>query len=934
LKYGFLAFLVYFPFSLCFGQTGNINLSDKDSTTQQLSESKINADTLIVNPEALLIEGDSLGSGKLILPNTPLTFTSFKDSLFNKTKERPDSILYNQPIGDISTTINYSARDSIFFDLKKQKVTLYGNGLIDYGDIQLEADKIDIDWTESKIKADYSSDTTGRKIGKPIFTEKGQSYETDQMVYNFQTRKAIISGIITQQGEAFVQGEKVFKNEHDELFIQNAKYTTCNLANPHFHIASRKLKAIPGSKVISGPFNLAFREITTPIGFFFGMFPQPNKKSSGVVVPSYGEERRRGFFLRDGGYYFAISDYTDVRLTGDIYSKGGYALNLNNNYKKRYSYNGNMRLSYNRFLSDEPDNKLDTKDFSIAWTHSPESKGTSRFSSSVNIRTNSFNQNNNLVDQDFNQSISAQISSNVSYSKTFKGTPFNISASARHNQNIQTKALTITAPEFTYNMNRIYPFKNVQSLKDGILGKLNFSHTFTAKNDISNNAVPNGSGFTVTNRNPQDDSLLIFNSQNLKSILARSQIGGRHSIPVSTSFTLFKFLTVSPNVNYNELWYTKELDFTYDADAGGVRVDTLNKFSRAYDYNMGASFNTRLYGMLYFKKGRVQAIRHVLTPQIGFSYTPDFTSDKFGYYKDVQINERGDTQRLSKYQNFAYGSPAGGESANISLTLNNNIEMKVKEKADSTGEVKTKKVKIFDNLSIGSGYNMLADSFNLQNIQFNTRTSFFDNLISVNFTGTFDPYTYILDSIVETGATSRVYQRKINEYAWNSGNGLGTLSNFNVALSFRLTPDTFKKEKSENGPKESEFGTEEELEFINRNPEEYIDFSIPWSISTNYSVARRRNGFDNAQVTQSLNFNGDLSLTEKTKINFRSGYDFESKEFTQTSIDVVRDLHCWTMRFNWVPFGRFQSFNITIAAKSSLLQDLKLEKRRRFFDNL
>ncbi|MEQ8711585.1 MAG: putative LPS assembly protein LptD [Cyclobacteriaceae bacterium] len=937
MKYAFLVILLC---SFCAKNQAqnNENTLVSDSLQYTNSDTTITVpDSVIANPEYPVNFVDSLGAGLQNLPSVG----SLPDSLIDASQLPDstaltglDSIYANQPRGDISTTIEYSAVDSIYFDMRNQNVYLYGASQIDYGSIKLEADRIKINWVNNEIEADYSSDSTGQKIGKPIFTDQGQSYETDEMTYNFRSRKAIIQGIITQQGEAYVQGETVKKNEDDELFIRNAKYTTCNLANPHFHISSRKLKAIPGNKVISGPFNLAFQEVETPLGFFFGMFPQPRKKTSGVIVPSYGEENRRGFFLKDGGYYWAASDYADFRVTADIYSKGGYSFNVNNNYKKRYSHAGGLRFSYNRFLSDEPSENIDTKDFSLNWAHNPQSKGTSRFSSSVNIRTNSYNQNNNLVDQDFNQSISAQFSSNVSYSKTFKGTPFNISTNLRHNQNVQTKAVTITAPEFTSNMNRIYPFKNVRSLNRGILGKLSFSHNFSAKNDISNAAVPKLSGVNVVNRDPQFDSLLAFNSENFGAIMERAKIGGIHKIPISTSFTALKFLTLSPNLNYNELWYTRELKYTYDSELQGVKVDTLNGFSRAGYYDFGMSLNTRLYGFFPINGGKVEAIRHVLTPQIGFSYSPDFTKEKFGYYQEVQVDESGKTDLISKYNGFIYGSPPQGENASLNLTLNNNVEMKVRSKRDSTGKAASKKIKIFDNLSFSSGYNFLADSFALRDIRFSTRTSFFENLINVNVQGTIDPYVYILDSETETSTGTTVVQRKINKYAWNAGQGLGNISQLNTSLGFRFTPNAFKgKEEGEDNEKESEYGTPEELEYINANPEDYVDFSIPWSINGNYSVNRRQTGFQDATVTQALTFSGDFSITEKTKIDFRSGYDFENKEFTQTSINVIRDLHCWSMRFNWVPFGRFQSFEITIRAKSSLLQDLKLEKRKRFFDN-
>ena len=834
---------------------------------------------------------------------------------------------------EIETTINYSAKDSIFYDLKSQKIKLYGNSKIDYGEINLEAYEILVDWNDKTLDANYLIDSTGKKIGKPIFSEGNQSYETDKITYNFDSRKAKIKGIVTQLDDAYMQGEDVKKNEEDELFISHAMYTTCNLEEPHFHISSGKIKVIPGKKVVSGPFHLKFGDVPTPLGFIFGMFPQPKKKVSGLIMPNYGEEKRRGFYLRDGGYYFAVNDHIDLRLTGDVYSKGSYGMTLGSSYKKRYSYSGNLRFNYNKSKLGDFENPSTSNDFSFSWSHTPDAKGkSSRFSSSVNFQTNSYNQNKNLVYSDFNESINAQFNSNISYTKTFKGSPFNLSANLRHSQNVQTKKVNLTLPDVSYNMSRIYPFKNLGKLGKTALGKISISHRFNGKIELTNGSVGNSlSGLNILNSSNNFSEQIDFNMDNLNSIIDRSKIGGKHTIPISTSFNLLKYFTVSPSVNYNEIWYFKKLSYNYNELEDGIEIDTTNSFQRAWSYSSAFALSTRIYGTVFFKKGKIKAIRHVISPEISMSFSPDFTKPKFGYYENVQINSEGDTKLLSKYENFLFGSPRIGSSASMNFYIGNNLEMKVVDKNDTISG--TRKIKIFDNLSFSSSYNFLADSFRLAPIRFSTRTSFFKRLINLSVSGNIDPYTFKLDSISENSSgIKNVYQRRVDELAYKNNQGIGSLAYINMSLGFRFSAKDFRSEDEEE--KDSSFGTREEIDYINSNIAEYIDFNVPWSINASYNLNRRKLGFRDPTITQTLTFSGDVSISEKTKISFRSGYDFKFKMLTQTSINATRDLHCWRINFSWVPFGRFQSYNLSINAVSALLQDLKLEKRSRFFDNL
>ena len=839
--------------------------------------------------------------------------------------------LQSQPLeSEIETTIIYTARDSIQMDVPNQIVRLYGEAKITYGTIELTAAEVEINYLTKIVSAKSATDTLGKVIGKPVFKDGQEVYETDNMKYNFESRKAIIDGVVTQQGEAVMQGEKVFKNQRDELFISHAIYTTCNMADPHFHIESSKLKVIPGKKVISGPFHINVKDIPTPLGFAFGMFPVPKTKSSGIVFPTWGEEKRRGFFLKNGGYYFALSDYIDLTILGDVYTKGSWGLNAATSYNKRYAYTGQFNAKYNNQSGLNEGDSTVINDFWINWSHSPQTKGTARFSASVNAGTSTYNQNNptadlrNTLNQDFNSS--------VSFSKTFKGTPFSMNASSRLQQNINTGLLNLLLPEMSLNMSRLYPFKFGAASAKNWVQKISLSWNMNSTNRATNNRIGTP-GFPVVGYDQANDTIVPMSVLGLSGLWERAQNGIRHQIPISTSMNILKFITFSPSFNYSELWYLKELNYQWMQEQAAVKVDTVNKFSRAFQYSASGSFNTRLYGTLNFKGDKIQAIRHVMIPSFSMGYSPDFSSDKYGYYQEVQVDTLGNIRRLSKYQGFVYGTPSAGQNASASFSLSNNLEMKVKSKNDTTG--KAQKVVLLDNFSINTSYNFLADSFNLSAFRISARTKIFNKKLDINFNTTLDPYIYQLDSIFYTGDGKRnVAQRRRNIYAWDVGEGFGQLTQATIALGMSLNPkarDKQNQREEELGPLSAE--EEVQLQFIKNNPELYVDFNIPWNLRFNYNVSYRKTGYVEAEIIQALTFNGSITFTEKWNMSFNSGFDFQKLEFTQTSFNISRDLHCWQMNFSWVPFGRYQSYFLTINAKSSLLQDLKINKQRSWFDN-
>jgi len=882
--------------------------------------------------------GKSHGQNEQPAPNnTPDSLETIDtDSLTNLSPNQDSTSisldsLQEEQIGEIETTIKYTARDSIQMDVPNQIVRLYGEAKITYGEVELTASEIEINYVTKIVSAQSTTDSLGNEVGKPVFQDGNEMYETDNMKYNFESRKAIIDGVVTQQGEAVMQGDKVFKNQRDELFIAHAKYTTCNMAEPHFHIESSKLKVIPGKKVVSGPFHIKVKDIPTPIGFAFGMFPVPKQKTSGVLVPTWGEEKRRGFFLRNGGYYFAINDYMDLALTGDVYTKGSWGLSANTSYNKRYAYSGRFSAKYNNQTGLNEGDSAVINDFWINWSHSPDSKGSTRFSASVSAGTSTYNQNNptadlrNTLNQDFNSS--------VSFSKTFKGTPFSLNASSRLQQNINTGLINLLLPELSLNMSRIYPFKFGSGSGNNWLQKINFSWTMNSTNRATNNRLGNP-GFPVVGYNSENDTIVPMSVLGLQGLWERAQNGVRHQIPISTSMNILKFITFSPSFSYQELWYLKELNYQWVDEAQAVQIDTLNKFSRAFQYSASGGFNTRLYGTLPFGSDKkIQAIRHVMIPSVSMSFSPDFSDEKYGYYQQVQVDTLGNTRRLSKYEGFVYGTPSSGESATASFSLSNNLEMKVKSDKDTTD--KARKVVLLDNFSLSTSYNFLADSFNLSRIRIAARTKIFNKKLDISFNSTLDPYIYELDSIYFTSSgDKRVAQRQRSIYAWDLGKGIGQLTQAQLALGISLNPKARDKEnqrEEELGPLSAE--EEMQLQFIKANPELYVDFSIPWNLRFSYNINYRKRGYEDADIIQALTFNGSLTLTEKWNVTFNSGFDFENLEFTQTSINISRDLHCWQLNFSYVPFGRYQSYFLTINAKSALLQDLKVNKQRSWFDN-
>ena len=780
----------------------------------------------------------------------------------------------------INDDILYDASDSMHFDIVNKKVFLYGDAFIKYENTEIKADFIEIDWTKNQIFAKGRIDSSRKMSGYPHFKEGTKTFKAKEMTYNYKSKKGIIKELVTKEGEAFIHGKKVKKSRSEVMYLKKGEYTTCNAEKPHFSIRANRIKVIPGKKIVSGPAYLTVFNVPTPLFLPFGFFPNTSKESSGILIPSYGESANLGFFLKDGGYYFVLNKQMDLSVKGDIYTKGSWATRSLLRYKKRYKYNGNLNLSYGRMINSEKDlpNYSLKKDFFIKWTHKqdPKANPSLLFSANVNAGSSTYHKNNSYNANDY---LSNTFTSSISLNKKWEGTPFNLSTTLNHNQNTNTKIVNLTLPAVTFSMNRIFPFKRKKVGKTNWYDKIGVSYSMNTKNEIS-----------IT------DSLL-FKSD----ALSKYRIGMKHSIPISTSVKLLKYFTFSPRFNLTERWYLTQIEKSWDGSS--IVTDTLHKFTRAHDYSMSASLNTKLYGIAQFKKGKIAAFRHVLTPNISFSYRPDFSKENFGYYKTIQSDTLGNTQTYSVMQNGIYGSPGSSKSGNINFSLGNLIDMKVRSKKDTTKTLK--KVTLLQSMGISSSYNIFVDSLNLSTINLNARTKLL-GLLDVTFSSRYDPY------IINSSG------KRMNQFEIKNGR-LARFTNANAALGLNISESFFNKK------------TEDEKE---QEKKEDNFYKIPWNLNMNYTIAYNKNNQASSEVTptQSLNFSGNIKITPKWKIGFRSGYDFKEKELTYSSVDVYRDLHCWELLFHWIPIGFHKSYTLTIRVKASVLKDLKLEKKKDWID--
>jgi len=798
----------------------------------------------------------------------------------------------------IEDPIFSNGEDSMIYSLDGKKVYLYKNATVNYKNIELKAQYIEFNMEKKEVFANGLPDSTGKIVGRPVFKEGSQSYEMDNIFYNFDTKRAKISGVVSEQAGGYMHAKIVKKMENNVSNIAGGKFTTCDQPHPHYYIAITKGKVIPNDKIISGPAYLVIEDVPFPLILPFGFFPNSKSRASGVIIPEYGEEVNRGVFLRGGGFYFGLSDFIDLKLTGDIYSFGSWAIHTQSMYKKRYSYSGSFGFDYSK-------NKLPTdssSSYSIRWNHSqdPKASPNSTFSANVNFQSTNNNRYNARSIDNFLQN---QINSSISYSRVFVGTPFNLNTSLTHSQNNRTKQINLTFPRVSFSMSRIYPFKRKSNIgAPAWYEKIGVSLSSSLDNSVS----------------VLEDNLF------KKSVVDSMKNGMKHDIPISTSFNLFKHINVSPSVGYSEFWYMKTIDKQWNQDSARVEIDTISGFKRAWQYSTSVSMGTKIYGMFNFGSNKaIQAIRHVLSPSLSVSYRPDFSEPQYGYYKTVQNNINGNTSKYSIFEQSLYGGPSAGKSGSIGFTLGNNLEMKVRSSKDTVNNFK--KIKIFESLNFSSSYNLLADSMNLSDISVSGYTRLFEK-VNINFSGVFSPY-----AINSAG-------QRINQFEINASNKLARFTSGSIGFDFSLNSSKKIDGKKSQIPLPGDNPLAEEAKFgqslgTNYGSMQYVDFDIPWNLRINYNYSYSKPGIVK-NISQTLSFSGDFSLTPKWKIGFTSGYDFKSQKLTTTSLNIYRDLHCWEMRLTVIPIGSYKSYSFQINVKSGMLQDLKYHKRDSYLDNL
>lgn len=840
--------------------------------------------------------------GKTALAQTDTSFRPKADSLsLNKidsiAKSQADSLKTNSlnlPKSDLEGEVVYNSFDSIYFDILKDEVHLYNKASVTYLDYDIKANYIIINYENQTISAKGLPDSTGKMQGLPVFKDGNESYKATEMIYNFKTQKAKIIDAVTEQQGGFLVADEAKIVSKKIIFTKNNIFTTCDQTHdPHFGVRITKGKFVPEEKIIAGPSYLEVAHIPLPIGLPFAYYPMKQGQRAGIIFPDFGESEL-GFFARGLGFFTPIGEKYTYEIRGDIYSLGSWRLNNTFRYKKRYKYNGNISVDYSNTRSGNTDaiGYQPVRDFFIRWDHRQDAKArpNSQFSANVNAGTSGFLRNNSFSTNTFTRN---SLNSSISYSKTFAGTPFSFAASLRHNQNTSTKQIDLDLPELSVNMRRINPLKRKKRTgPEKWYEKIGFSYTSKFRNHINS-----------------FDSLLFEGN-----IFDKITSGVLHNIPISTSFKLFKYVQVSPSLTYNERWYFRTIDKNWLASENRIQTDTTDGFFRTGDFSTSLSFNTRLFGNYLTKKAtaKVVGVRHIINPSMSFSYRPDYARPELGYFRIVQSDSTG-----NNFQNYtifdandrSIGLPPQGRSGSIGLSIDNKIEMKVRQK-DSANVFK--KIQILDGFRMSGSYNLAADSLNFSNISFSGRTTF--KKFSFQFGGVFDPYV-----LNEKG-------QRINTFEINENKRLMRLNTANLTITGSLRQ--IKNQRNNSA------GTDEELDYINRNPFAFIDFSVPFNLSFNYTLRFTKATLPEQEniISQNITFNGDLNITPKWKVTFSSGYDITMKEITPTQIGIYRDLHCWDLSFNWVPFGTRESYLFTIRPKSALLQALKLTQRKDYYD--
>jgi lipopolysaccharide assembly outer membrane protein LptD (OstA) len=843
------------------------------------------------------------------------------------TKER-DSITRDtvpKKKGMIESLVKYTASEYVSFNRAEQKTYLYNNAKVTYMDMEITAGIIVINHENNEVYAGRLKDTLGNYSQAPVFKQGSDVIEPDSIRFNFNSEKALIWNSRTEQSGGYIKSEKTKKENDSVYFINRGKFTTsADPENPEYYFLMRNAKVVPGKKVVTGLTNMFIADVPTPIGLPFAYFPLTKKQTSGVIFPSFGEDNQRGYNIQNGGYYFAISDYADLAVTGDYYTNGSYGLRVQSSYAVRYKFRGNLSFRFENLITSErgfPD-YANSSIYNLRWSHNQDSKSNpnSRFSASVNLGSSRYYQQS-INQVNASNFLNNTLSSSISYSKTFQGEPqVNLNMTATHSQNTQTQVINMTLPTFQGSVSRVYPFAPKNGSKKGLIQNINMQYNVRGENRI------------------QTTDSLFFK----KEMFDDAKIGMKHSIPLTTNFKLFKYLSLSAGGTYEENWTLNTVNKTFDQATQEVITTDLNNFDSFRTYNLSASLGTTVYGMFDFgEDSKIQAIRHVMRPSISYNISPAFDQ----YYETYEVIDANgltsDEVEYTRFENSIFGSPNRNLSSSIGLSLGNNFEAKVRDK-DSTA-TEPKKIILLNNLNFSTAYNIAADSLGWSPVRMSGGTQLLNNKMRINFGATLDPYA--LDN----------NNKKINEFNIANGGSLFRLTSANLTLNYSLSSQMFGGKESKNNSQNNRAreesiqsgGRADDLfgkpqDFSNRQlettsastdedeekPSELYNYKVPWDLNLAYAVNYTNTARQNEISSHSLMFSGNVDLSPRWTVGASSGYDLKNKGITYTQLRFERDLLSWKLNFSWIPFSTRSSWNFFIGIKSGILKDIKYEQRR------
>lgn len=882
--------------------------------------------------------GVSVSPDSLIQPQALASDTLAADTLGKKKKKDPG---FDSPI-------DYIANDSLVYDAEKGFAYLYGNAKVNFLDMTLDAEKITMNMDSSLVHANGIADSTGTLKGKPVYRQGSETYNSEKMSFNFKTKKGFISNVATTQGNGYLKSRDSKRADDGTLYLRKATYTTCDAEHPHFYVKLSQAKVRPGKDAIFGPAQLYVMDVPLPLVIPYGYIPFNKSYTSGFIMPSYGDETSRGFYLRDGGYYFALNDYMDFKLLGEIYTKGSWGVSTEINYNKRYRFRGNLYFSYLRTVEGEknmPDYSV-TKSMKIQWTHTkdPKASPNTSFSARVNFASENYERKN--LESMYNPLSYTQSTraSAISLSHTFQRIGLNIAGSFNLTQNMRDSSLAVTLPSLSISLNRIYPFRRKkQAGKERWYEKISLSYTGQLSNSITT----------------KEDQL--FKSNLIKDW----RNGMQHRIPIDATFQLFKYINISPNFTFRDIMYASRINRSWDEDKQREQCDTTYGFYNLYDWSVGISANTTLYGFYKpWKKlfgDKITAIRHVFKPSVSFSYAPDFTSERYGYTDSyVKTDANGDvtTVHYSPYSNGIYGYPSGGKQGMINMSVSNNLEMKVKSDRDSTGE---RKISLIDELSASLSYNMAAKQRKWSDLSTRIRLKL-TKRYTLSMAAVFATYAYAFNEngqVVTSDRTEWSYGRfgrfqglsqnlsyTFNNQSWQKIQALFSRSKRVVDADSETSEssETDSDEDANVDPeiKKARSGGKKKVK-AKVNEDGYLSFSIPWSLSVSYGISMFEDRTKKINVrsmrypysfNQTLNFSGFVRIADGWNITYTSGYDFTNKRISMTTASVSRDLHCFEMSCS-VVLRPYSSFNFTFRARANELADaLKWNKRSSYSTNI